>query len=306
MGSRRSRNAWAVLTVALAVSVSLGALAFAGPHRLAARAPVTALQRLGSKAERPVTSSQAAVAADPTARIVATLRAQYAKHAATPLTDAQSSVGLVKETPSAGTDAKAQPSTVDNGAKGSYASIEYLVGLDIPAGRYKGTVTGRFPYWKVSSDEDGQDILSNDIPTGHFYFTVKDGQYLTLHDITIVNAESWAPVSGRNSGYWGSGYGKTTLSAYGTGPYANITTATPPADGRYYTGLYLVGANIPAGTYRGVIIGPNPYWELSWGHPPGHMVSCDTPTNPTESFHIQAQEGQSLWIQDVYIVAAPG
>lgn len=65
----------------------------------------------------------------------------------------------------------------------------YLVGTDIPAGKYKGSVTGGAGYWQISSDANGSNIIANNNETGSFYVQVKTGQYLTLSGakITKVN-----------------------------------------------------------------------------------------------------------------------
>jgi hypothetical protein len=71
-----------------------------------------------------------------------------------------------------------KPATADIGAG------VYLVGTDIAAGRYKGTPDG-MGYWEITSDANGDNILSNDLPEGQFYVQVKKGQYLKLSDVTI-------------------------------------------------------------------------------------------------------------------------
>lgn len=73
------------------------------------------------------------------------------------------------------------PTTVSDGT--------YLVGTDIPAGRYKGAVTGDNGYWQVSRDANGSNILSNGNPTGQFYVQVKKGQYLEIGDATITKVK---------------------------------------------------------------------------------------------------------------------
>lgn len=62
----------------------------------------------------------------------------------------------------------------------------YLVGTDISAGRYKGNVIGEIPYWCVSRDANGSDIVANSLPTGQFYIDVSNGQYLELRDVEIA------------------------------------------------------------------------------------------------------------------------
>lgn len=69
-----------------------------------------------------------------------------------------------------------------------YSDGTYLVGTDIPAGRYKGTVNGQ-GYWQISTDANGSDIVSNNVVTGPFYCEVKAGQYLELSGVSITSAK---------------------------------------------------------------------------------------------------------------------
>ncbi|MHB1017676.1 MAG: hypothetical protein ACYC2X_07320 [Coriobacteriia bacterium] len=62
----------------------------------------------------------------------------------------------------------------------------YLVGVDMKAGRYKGTVIGDMGYWAVLADPNGSDILENNIVEGPFYVEVRDGQYLELDSVEIT------------------------------------------------------------------------------------------------------------------------
>lgn len=86
-------------------------------------------------------------------------------------------------------------STADTGATApattvsTYSDGVYLVGTDMPAGRYKGDVTGDVAYWAISSDANGSDIISNDLPAGPFYVEVSGGQYLKLTGVQISQVE---------------------------------------------------------------------------------------------------------------------
>ena len=95
----------------------------------------------------------------------------------------------------------------------------YLVGTDIPAGLYKGTtLSDTFGVWQIASDANGSSIIASDPATsGQFYVQVKQGQYLKLSGVQIVNAAAAAPTKMRSS---------------------------------VGDGVYLVGTDIPAGRYR--------------------------------------------------------
>lgn len=61
----------------------------------------------------------------------------------------------------------------------------YMVGTDIGAGVYKGTVTGGGAFWQISTDANGLDIVAREDVTAQFYLEVKVGQFLRLHNVTI-------------------------------------------------------------------------------------------------------------------------
>jgi len=61
----------------------------------------------------------------------------------------------------------------------------YLVGKDIPAGVYKGEVTGGGAYYQISSDANGLDIIARENVTAQFYLEVEDGQFLKLFNVKI-------------------------------------------------------------------------------------------------------------------------
>jgi hypothetical protein len=107
----------------------------------------------------------------------------------------------------------------------------YLVGSDIPAGRYKGTTLsvngGR---WRISSDASGSAIVAHDTTIGQFYVQVEKGQYLKLSGVEIVKAATAAPTKMRSS---------------------------------VGNGVFLVGTDMPAGTYKGTPGEFGGSWKMS-------------------------------------------
>jgi hypothetical protein len=71
----------------------------------------------------------------------------------------------------------------------TYSDGVYLVGTDMPAGRYKGDVTGGVSYWAIYSDPNGANIVANSLPSGPFYVEVRNGQYLDLRGVQIAQVE---------------------------------------------------------------------------------------------------------------------
>ena len=120
--------------------------------------------------------------------------------------------------PSAASPAAGSPSPGQSATASSIGDGVYLVGTDIPAGLYKGTtlsVNGGL--WQISRDADGSGIIADITTTGQFYVQVQKGQYLKLSGAEIVNAAA-APATMRSS--------------------------------VRRDGVYRVGTDIPAGTYR--------------------------------------------------------
>jgi Ca2+-binding RTX toxin-like protein len=59
----------------------------------------------------------------------------------------------------------------------------YKVGVDIEPGVYRGELTasaGDFAFWQISSDPNGADIISNALPTGPFFVSVEQDQFLEI------------------------------------------------------------------------------------------------------------------------------
>lgn len=67
----------------------------------------------------------------------------------------------------------------------TFSDGTYLVGTDLPAGRYKGSPSGGDGYWQISKDANGDNIISNNNVSGSFYVQVKKGQYLELDGVEI-------------------------------------------------------------------------------------------------------------------------
>jgi membrane protein involved in colicin uptake len=66
----------------------------------------------------------------------------------------------------------------------------YLVGTDLPAGKYKGTPSGgTSAYWQISSDANGRAIIANNNVDGQFYIEVKAGQYLEIARAQITRVQ---------------------------------------------------------------------------------------------------------------------
>ena len=143
----------------------------------------------------------------------------------------------------------------------------YLVGTDIPAGRYKGTVTGSTGYWQISSDANGSNIIANDNVTGPFYVQARAGQYLELVGVRITKVNSSTPTSALTSG---------AIS----------------------NGTYLVGTDIPAGRYKGTVTGSTGYWQISSDANGSNIIANNNVTGP---FYVQVNKGQYLELTGVRI-----
>ena len=65
----------------------------------------------------------------------------------------------------------------------------YLVGTDIVAGRYSGTLNGDLGFWSIAKDASGTNdsiVASDAVFGGPFDIEVKKGQYLTLNGVAIT------------------------------------------------------------------------------------------------------------------------
>jgi hypothetical protein len=164
--------------------------------------------------------------------------------------------------PSTASAAASSPPSGHAATASSIGDGVYLVGTDIPAGRYRGTGVSDAGLWQVSSDSNGSSIIASDTittTTGQFYVQVKKGQYLKLSGAVIVKAPAAAPTKMRSS---------------------------------VGDGTYLVGTDIPAGRYTGE---PMSDWGGSWrisrdanGTQGVHSGRVDRP------FHIHVKKGRYL------------
>jgi hypothetical protein len=187
-------------------------------------------------------------------------------HKTTPQAPTQPAAAATSAT--AATTAPATPTTTAPAAK-TYSDGTYLVGTDMPAGNYKGSVSGGSGYWQVSSDANGNNIVANDNPTGAFYVQVRSGQYLTLQGATVAKAAS--------------------------------TPAAAPSSQTYSDGTYLVGTDIPAGSYKGTVSGGTGYWQVSKDANGNNILANG---NPVGSFYVQIKKGQYLKISGAEITRA--
>jgi hypothetical protein len=143
----------------------------------------------------------------------------------------------------------------------------YLVGTDIPAGRYRGAVTGSTGYWQISSDANGSNITANNNVTGPFYVQARAGQYLELTGVKITKVNSATPTSALTSG---------AIS----------------------NGTYLVGTDIPAGRYKGTVTGSTGYWQISSDANGSNITANNNVTGP---FYVQVRKGQYIELTGVRI-----
>jgi hypothetical protein len=88
-----------------------------------------------------------------------------------------------------GSQSDAAADTAPASTSGTYSDGTYLVGTDMPAGRYKGRPTSDSGYWKISSDANGSNIVENNNVSGQFYVSVKRGQYLELDSVEIAKVK---------------------------------------------------------------------------------------------------------------------
>ncbi|NLM11308.1 MAG: hypothetical protein GX213_11140 [Clostridiaceae bacterium] len=152
----------------------------------------------------------------------------------------------------------------------------YKVGQDIAAGEYKLYSTADLSYFEIAKDSSNtlESIIANDNFYSFTYVTVADGQYFKFTDARAV------PVSD--------------------------ATASGPKDGRYPSGMYKVGFDIPAGEYQvfpeeGSTLGFG-YYEITSGssHVLDDIVANDNFEDPR---YITLKEGQYVKLSEAYIKA---
>lgn len=101
-----------------------------------------------------------------------------------------------------------------------YPTGKYRVGEDIPPGSYKLFARDKHPgFYRISKSDSNEyrDILYNDIFIHFTYIEIEDGQYLTLTDATATEEKTAPSFTAGEEGY--------------------------------HSGKYLVGKDIPEGSY---------------------------------------------------------
>jgi hypothetical protein len=158
-----------------------------------------------------------------------------------------------------------------------YKAGSYKIGTDMPAGEYKlfakDTLIG-MSYYELCKDSSGEfnSIICNDNYSNFTYLTVEDGQYLNMRDAYAVPAEELSPYE--------------------------------PEDGKYVTGMYKVGFDIPAGEYKVKVDESSlmgmAYVERSKNskHQLSSIISND---NITEEKYITIKDGEYLKMQGGFI-----
>jgi len=154
---------------------------------------------------------------------------------------------------------EANPAPTPAPAATTYSDGTYLVGTDIPAGRYKGTPSGGTAYWGINTDANGDNTIANNNTDGQFYVTVKNGQYLE-----IVRAE-----------------------------IAKFTPESAVMSNSVSDGTYLVGTDIPAGRYKGTPSGGTAYWGINKDANGDNTIANN---NTDGQFYVTVKNGQYLEI----------
>lgn len=158
-----------------------------------------------------------------------------------------------------------------------FASGMYKIGQDMPAGEYKLFSTGGLAgisYFEIAKDSTNtlESIIANDNFFSFTYVTVTEEQYFKFTDARAVPAGD-AEKSG-------------------------------PVDGKYSSGMYKVGVDIPAGEYK---VLPNEDSTLGYGyfeitnssrHAFDDIVSND---NFEDSRYVTLKDGQYLKLSEAHI-----
>lgn len=151
----------------------------------------------------------------------------------------------------------------------------YKVGTDIAAGTYYFQATGSVSgYYAITSDASGEleSIIANDNVSTFSFLTVNDGQYLE------VTRGKIAP--------------------------ANQIGRIDPTSGRYGTGTYRVGIDIPAGEYNVQNDGSRnfAYYAILFDAS-GKLEAIVDNDNFESNAYITVSEGQYLKLSAAYIAA---
>jgi hypothetical protein len=174
-------------------------------------------------------------------------------------------------------DATISPNPTQTLEEAGFTSGMYKVGQDMPSGEYKLFSTeglSGVSYFEIAKDSTGglDSIIANDNFFSFTYVTVADGQYFKFTDARAVPAVEAAK--------------------------------SEPVDGKYVSGMYKVGIDIPPGEYQ---VFPEEDSTLGYGyyeitksslHVLEDIVSNDNFEDPR---YITLQGGQYLKLNEAYI-----
>jgi len=139
----------------------------------------------------------------------------------------------------------------------------HKVGTDIPAGSYI-LISDSEGYFSINADANGDNILENDNFGKNTYINLKKNTYLELSDCYAV-------------------------------PYSDDITFEV-IDNGYMTGMYKVGKDIPAGTYKLSVISSG-YYAI-YDTPYGEILSNDFFYGDN---YVTVKKGQYLQLSDCYV-----
>lgn len=156
----------------------------------------------------------------------------------------------------------AQPLKTDFTTSTSYASGNYKVGADIPAGKYVliPNKSGVSAYFSYSTDANGRDIIENDNFNGNSIIEIRNDEYLDLSRCTAYPIDNYPPIE--------------------------------PSDGYFTDGFYIVGVHIPAGEYRLETTGKYSGYYCLYNDL--RRDDIDSNDNFENARYISVQEGQYL------------
>ncbi len=156
----------------------------------------------------------------------------------------------------------------------TYKEGSYKIGTDMPEGEYKlfakSTLLG-FSYFEVTKDSSGElsSIISNDNFYNFTYITVYEGQYLNFSDAIAIPSDE-APV------------------------YEIV-------DGKYISGMYKVGVDIPAGEYK-VISDSDSYGYFERNSNSEHsLYRIIANDNFENNKYVTINEGEYFTLSNAYI-----
>lgn len=152
------------------------------------------------------------------------------------------------------------------GFPNSYQPGAYLVDRDIAPGIYRGQGSC---YWERLMDVTGsyESIIANAYPEGQYYIQVKEDDFALMTDCVIVSLASLPKPTG------------------------TLPTILQP-------GMYLLGRDMRAGTYRGD--GPYCYWERLQDVA-GDFESIIDNGNPNGAFTVQVRDSDFAFYADCVV-----